>query len=212
MSAKEIILEIVGLDNKISDLMDRFEDIPIGERIDALSVICDEAMKSTGQDDRVPMLLVRATDMVSTLEKDAALILSRGLDHPNMDIRQLSGEALLAFSDGVVAEILPAVDSALEAGGHAAQEMPFILALMEDPEASGQIARFLDLEDSDAVVAAIEALAELGDPDTIPALTRLADDKRPVTIDGEDDEDLLDWTVGKLAREAVEMIGVEEEE
>ena len=30
MSAKEIINEIVGMDNKISDLMDRFEDLPIG--------------------------------------------------------------------------------------------------------------------------------------------------------------------------------------
>jgi HEAT repeat protein len=211
MSAKEIINEIVGLDNKISDLMDRFEDLPIGERITALSVMCDEARKSTGPEDRVPMLLVRATDMVCTLEKDAALILAKGLDHPNMDIRQLSGEALLAICDGVVAEILPAVDNALEAGGHAAQEMPFILALMDDPEVYEPIVRFLDLDDTDAVVAAIEALAELGDPDAIPALSKLVDDKRAVTIEGEDDEDLHDWTVGKLAQEAVEMIGVEEE-
>ncbi len=211
MNAKEIINEIVGLDSKISDLKDRFEDLPIGERIAALSVMCDEARSSTGPQDRVPMLLVRATDMVCTLEKDAALILSKGLEHPNMDIRQLSGEALLAIGDGVVAEILPAVDNALEVGGHAAQEMPFILALMDDPEVSEQIVRFLDLEDTDAVVAAIEALAELGDPDTIPALSKLVDDKRVVTIEGEDDENLQDWTVGKLAQEAVEMIGIEEE-
>ena len=50
MSAKEIINEIVGLDEKISDLMNRFEDIPIEERIGALSVICDEAMKTIGPD------------------------------------------------------------------------------------------------------------------------------------------------------------------
>ena len=211
MSAKEIINEIVGLDKKISDLMDRFEDLPVEERITALSTMCDEARKSTGEQDRVPMLLVRATDMVCTLEKDAALILSKGLEHPNMDIRQLSGEALLAIGDGDVAEILPAVDHAIEAGGHAAQEMPFILALVDDTDVSGQIVRFLDLDDTDAVVAAIEALAELGDPDTIPALSKLVDDKRAVTIEGEDDENLLDWTVGKLAAEAVEMIGVEEE-
>lgn len=211
MSAKEIINEIVGLDSKINDLRDRFEDLPIGERIATLSAMCDEARSSTGPLDRVPVVLIRATDMVCTLEKDAALILSKGLEHPNMDIRQLSGEALLAIGDGDVAEILPAVDNALKAGGSAAQEMPFILALMDDPDVSEQIVRFLDLDDTDAVVAAIEALAELGDPDAIPALSKLVDDKRAVTIEGEDEENLQDWTVGTLAQEAIEMIGVEEE-
>jgi hypothetical protein len=211
MTAKEIINEIVGLDSKISDLRNQFEDLPVGERIATLSAMCDEARSATGPLDRVPVVLIRATDMVCTLEKDAALILSKGLEHTNMDIRQLSGEALLAIGDGDVAEILPAVDNALKAGGSAAQEMPFILALMDDPGVSEQIVRFLDLDDTDAVVAAIEALAELGDPDTIPALSKLVNDKRAVTIEGEDEENLQDWTVGTLAQEAMEMIGVEEE-
>jgi hypothetical protein len=59
--------------------------------------------------------------------------------------------------------------------------------------------------DGEAVAAAIESLAELGDPSAAPLLVPLERDKRQVQI--EDDEGLEGKvSIGELAKEAREML------
>jgi HEAT repeat protein len=56
------------------------------------------------------------------------------------------------------------------------------------------------------VAAAIEALAQLQDPEALADLERFVGDERIVTI--EDFEDETTTTLGELAEDALEMLGV----
>jgi HEAT repeat protein len=56
------------------------------------------------------------------------------------------------------------------------------------------------------VAAAIEALAQLQDPEALADLERFAGDMRVVII--EDFEDETKTTLGELAEDALEMLGV----
>ena len=68
------------------------------------------------------------------------------------------------------------------------------------------IRRFLDHPSADVVAAAIEALAQLQDPEAVADLERFVGDQRVVTI--EDFEDETKTTLGELAEDALEMLGV----
>ena len=152
---------------------------------------------------------IRATDMICGLDDNAATILALGLDHSNADVRQLAGEALISIAEDGLDEIVPAIDAALKSGSPASEEMPFILAMIEDPAATEHITRFLDMDDLDTVVAAIESLAETRDPAAIPALKSLTEDTRTITLDA-GDGDPEEMTIGRLAAEAIEMIDLED--
>ena len=67
------------------------------------------------------------------------------------------------------------------------------------------LGRFLKHADADAVAAAIEALAELGDPAAIPLLAPLEKDPRQVQLDEEDGEGER-VGLGDLAFEAREIL------
>jgi HEAT repeat protein len=95
--------------------------------------------------------------------------------------------------------------------GLGAEEIPFILTEIDDPEARSVIELFLRHRDAEVIAAAIEALADLEDPLALDALAELADDERKVKVDeaiAADEE----WTIGQLARDAIEMLTGEEEE
>jgi HEAT repeat protein len=82
--------------------------------------------------------------------------------------------------------------------------MPFLLTDVEDPEVPRVLERFLAQENADVVASAIEAIAEYGDPSSVAALEGLTDDSRLVSID--DSSEASEWTVGRLAKEAIDMI------
>jgi HEAT repeat protein len=216
MSAKKLLADIIELDSKIADLRDSFDECEEAEQTRALTEVLDRELAAVGDDDPVSIALVRATDVAIPLGERGAKLLARGLTHSNPDVRRLAGEALLGIAEDGFAHIRPAVDFALGAGCPAAEEMPFLLAMTEDADTSKTIAEFLKSADPDAVAAAIEALADFGDPASVPALRALLKDKRVVAVEGEEDgegkgEDLREWTIGELAGQAIEMIEEDEE-
>ena len=220
MSAKKLLSDIIELDSKIADLRDAFDECEEDDQKRALAEVLDRELKAIGNEDPVSIALVRAADMSIPLRGRGAELLARGLSHGNADIRSVAGESLLGIAEDDFASIRPAVDYALGTGCPAAEEMPFILAMTEDADTAKTIAEFLKNADPDVVAAAIEALADFGDPSSIPALRALLEDKRVVAVEGEEGEgqakgeggDLRKWTIGDLAGEAIEMIEEEEEE
>jgi len=85
-------------------------------------------------------------------------------------------------------------------------ELPWVLAEIAEPSALPLIRRFLDHPNADVVAAAIESLAQLEDPEAARDLERFVGDSRIVVI--EDFEDETKTTLGELAEDALEMLGV----
>jgi HEAT repeat protein len=76
-----------------------------------------------------------------------------------------------------------------------------VIAEIAEPSAVALISGFLTHADGEIVASAVEALTRLGDPSAVPALRKLLDDPRVVTIEEADEE--LTSTVGELASEAL---------
>ena len=85
-------------------------------------------------------------------------------------------------------------------------ELPWVLAEIAEPSALPLIRRFLDHPIADVAAAAIEALAQLQDPEAVADLQRFVGDARVVTI--EDFEDETKTTLGELAEDALTMLGL----
>lgn len=130
------------------------------------------------------------------------------LDHPEPGIRTEAGEALLDVAYDRFKEVARAVERALDKGheGLSMQELPFVLTEVRDPDPVPLVARFLAHPDPDVVGAAIEALAELGDPAAGKHIEALVDDERVATLD---DLDEGPTTIGELATAALEELGIE---
>lgn len=122
-------------------------------------------------------------------------------------VRVAAGEALRDLGYERYAEVARGIERALDsmAIGLAMSELPWVLAEIAEPSALSLIRRFLDHPSSDVVAAAIEALAQLRDPEAVADLERFVSDSRIVTI--EDFEDETKTTLGELAKDALEMLG-----
>jgi HEAT repeat protein len=210
MGAKDIIADITSLDERIAELRAALDELPTAELERALEEQLREVLGATGEDDPLPLPLVRLVDITCGLDQGAAEILTVALDSPNPDVRQLAGEALLTLTEEGLEAIMPAVEHALRQGGTAAEEMPFILAMIDDAAAPRVIERFLDDEDPEVVASAIEALADVGDRDSSNRLEQLLTDERRVSLDGGQGEASV--ALGELAREALEAIAMDEED
>jgi HEAT repeat protein len=132
------------------------------------------------------------------------------LDHESPRVRVEAGEALRDVAYERFKEVARAIERALDAkrGGHAMQELPFVLTEIHDPDPLPLIARFLEHADPNVVAAAIEALADYGSPAAIPHLERLVDDAREAELEDLDDGAAA---IGDLAREALEELGADED-
>jgi HEAT repeat protein len=122
-------------------------------------------------------------------------------------VRVAAGEALRDVGFERYAEVARGIERALDRGdqGLAMCELPWVLAEIAEPSALPLLRRFLDHPSAEVVAAAIEALSQLQDPESVADLQRFTDDKRIVTI--EDFEDETKTTLGELAREALEVLG-----
>jgi HEAT repeat protein len=122
-------------------------------------------------------------------------------------VRVAAGEALRDLGYERYAEVARGIERALDrnASGLAMSELPWVLAEIAEPSALPLVRRFLDHPSSDVVAAAIEALAQLRDPEAVADLERFVADSRIVTI--EDFEDETKTTLGELAKDALQMLG-----
>lgn len=121
-------------------------------------------------------------------------------------VRVAAGEALRDLGYERYAELARGIERALDrkADGLAMSELPWVLAEIAEPSALALIRRFLDQPSAEVVAAAIEALAQLRDPESISDLERFLNDSRVVTI--EDFEDETKTTLGELAADALEIL------
>lgn len=171
-----------------------------------LSEAVDEA---SGFSDREEALLrlERLADLCAQVpgpEMVDALI--RILNDDAHSVRVAAGEALLDVAYERYAEVARAIERVLasDTQGPALLELPFVLAEVGEPSALSLIRRFLQHEQADVVAAGIEALTQLGEPEAVEDLQKLADDERTVHV--EDFEQETRSTVGELAREAIDLL------
>ena len=123
-------------------------------------------------------------------------------------VRLAAGEALRDLGYERYAEVARGIERALDrnADGLAMSELPWVLAEIAEPSALPLIRRFLDHPSADVAAAAIEALAQLQDPEALADLERFVGDMRVVIIENFEDE--TKTTLGELAEDALEMLGV----
>lgn len=149
------------------------------------------------------MELVRLADLCAQVPGPVAVdTLLAILGHSDPAVRAEAGEALLDVAYERFKEVATAIERALDEGrsGLAMEELPFILVEIHEPDPLPLLMRFLSHPQAEVVAAAIEAIVERADPVAVPALSRLRDDAREVTLPELDDEKV---TVGDLAADAL---------
>jgi HEAT repeat protein len=132
------------------------------------------------------------------------------LDDEAPSVRVQAAEALVDVGFERYAEVARGIERALAAAGGAGsalQELPWVLVEIAEPSARPLIARFLKHPDVEVIASAVEALAELGDPEAVKDLLPLRDDPRPVELDDDDPDSLA--TLGELVTETLEELGEE---
>jgi HEAT repeat protein len=124
------------------------------------------------------------------------------------EARVQAGEALEGLAFDRFKEVALGIERAVDRlpkGSPALTELPFLLAEVGEPGCVKLLGRFLKHADAEAVAAAIEAMAELGDPAAIPLLVPLEKDPRQVQLEEEDGEGER-VGLGDLAFEAREIL------
>lgn len=176
----------------------------------ALSELLATAVEQAAdmEDDRESgMRLERLADLCAQVPgPDAVDTLIQILDMEEATVRVQAADALVDVAFERYAEVVRAVERALDAGrrGPAMQELPWVITEIGEPSARGLIRRFLDFEDAEIVASAVEALATLGDPEAVADLEPLLGDKRPVALD--DYEGEVSETLGQLVSEAIDTL------
>lgn len=168
-----------------------------------LTAAVDEA-KSLSDTSEATLRLQRLSDLCAQVpgpEMTDALIAILDSDIPS--VRVHAAEALVDVGFERYAEMARGVERALERKGlgPALRELPWVLCEIAEPSAAKLIARFLHVTDIETVASAVEALAELGDPQAVKDLLPLRNDSRPVEL--EDDDETLDATLGDLVAETI---------
>lgn len=168
-----------------------------------------KAAIATADDEESSLRLARIAGLLGDLDGDEVvdlLIDILGSDSP--EARVQAGEALEGLAFDRFKEVALGIERAVDRlpkGSPALTELPFLLAEVGEPGCVKLLGRFLKHADAEAVAAAIEALAELGDPAAIPLLAPLEKDPRQVQLDEEEGEGER-VGLGDLAFEAREIL------
>jgi HEAT repeat protein len=164
-----------------------------GERdSELLPVVRSEVQAALALDDdaEVSVRLVRIAFLLGDLEgAEVVDLLVDILGSTSAEARIAAGEALEGLAFDRFKEVALGIERALgrlPAGSPALTELPFLLAEVGEPGCAKLLGRFLQSEDAEVVAAGIEAMAELGDPASIPMLAKLEKDGRHVQLDDED--------------------------
>lgn len=160
-------------------------------------------------EDEAALRLSRLAILLGDLDGDEVVdLLIDILASQSPEARVSAGEALEALAFDRFKEVALGIERALERlpkGSPALTELPFLLAEVGEPGCVKLLGRFLKHADAEAVAAAIEAMAELGDPAAIPLLAPLEKDGRQVQLDDESGEGER-VAIGDLAYEARELL------
>ncbi|MEM1033077.1 MAG: HEAT repeat domain-containing protein [Myxococcota bacterium] len=185
-----------------------------GDRKGVLDAIREAVARGLAEDDEeeATSQLVPLARLLGELEgSDVADSLVDVLRSEHPEARREAGEHLQGLALDHFAEVSDAVGRALDRlapDSPALVELPFVLVDVPDPGVVPLLARFLERDDPDVVAAAIESLAEVGDPAAIGPLRKLIDDPRIASLaDDDDDGSGVEVSVGDLAVDAVRLLG-----
>jgi HEAT repeat protein len=210
MSPGDTFKQIIELTEKTTALMEAFGELDLKEREAILTESFQKEADAVNAKDEISIRLIRTAEMlIGASTPKVAALLGKALDHENLDVRMLAGDVLMHMAEDGLDAIMPAVAAVLEKSGIGAEEMPFILAELDEPEVPRLLERFLESQNPDVVAAALEAMVECGDEDSIPAVEKLVDDPREVQVEESPNNDDK-TTVGQLARDALDLLSEED--
>jgi HEAT repeat protein len=181
--------------------------------IESLAEAVEGALRETDEDE-IALRLVRLCALLGELEGPRAvdlLIDVLGCEEP--EARHAAGEALEDLAFDRFKEVALGIERALDRlppKNPALVELPYLLAEVAEPGSRKLLGRFLAHQDPEAVAAAIEAIAEMGDTGAIAMLTPLEKDQRVVDLEDEEGQDGT-VTIGELAAEAKKLLAELEE-
>jgi HEAT repeat protein len=177
------------------------------ELVPALAAATRTAL-ALDDDAEASVRLVRIAHLLGDLEGDAVVdLLIDILGGPAPEARIAAGEALEGLAFERFKEVALGIERAIERlpkDSAALSELPFLLAEVAEPGCAKLLGRFLKHENAEVVASAIESMAELGDPASIPMLEKLGSDGRHVQLD--DDEGGERVSIADLAHEAREIL------
>ena len=201
--------DLFDAERNVRRLHDELASLPPNDLLDALSGALAAALRETNEDE-ASLRLVRIAALLGEHEGPRAvdaLIDVLSSDHP--EARRAAGEELEALAYERFKEVAGGVERALKRlpiGSPALPELPYLLAEIPEPGVIKLLGQFLAHADPDAVAAAIEAIAELGDPQAIKLLEPLAHDERTVELADDGSEATSEASIGELATEAIELL------
>jgi HEAT repeat protein len=204
MSAKQLLDALFEADRNVREAeaqllteSDEEELVKALERATEAAFALADAREAQGQ-------LIRLSDLCAQVQgQRMANTLVSILNHEAPEVRVAAGEALRDFAYDRYAEVARAIEGACEQQlkGPALSEVPWILAEIGEPSALPLIGRCLSHSDAEVVASAIEALAELGDPEAIDLLKPFSKDKRVVELSEGDQS--YSTSIAELAQEAI---------
>lgn len=178
-----------------------------GALVSALTASVQEAL-ALADEDEATLRLCRLALLLGDLDGDkVADLLVDILGSQSPEARVVAGEALEGLAFDRFKEVALAIERAVDRlpkDSPALTELPFLLAEVGEPGCVKLLGRFLKHASADVVAAAVEALAELGDPAAIPLLAPLERDGRQVMLDDDAEGDRV--AIGDLAHEARELL------
>lgn len=200
--------ELFGAERAVRRLHAELLRMDRGALVAAARVATREAL---GLKDKMEanLRLVRVAELLAELDGDeSADLLIDILDGGEAEARMSAGEALEERGYSRFKELALAVERALArlpSDSPAHHELPYLLAELPEPGVLKLLARFLTLDDAEAVASAIEAMVEVGDPSAGKLLAPFASDPRIVDLaDGAGEEAKV--SVGELAKEAIDVL------
>lgn len=201
-------------ERKVRELHDTLVTAPRDALLDLLEPAIAEAVKL--DEAEASLRLVRMAEVLADVDGPRgidALVDILASDHP--EARHAAGEAIEEAAFERFKEVAQGVERALgrlPVGSPALPELPYILAEVPEPGVLKLIEKFLKHQDADAVAAAIEVSADMGDPALIKHLQKLVDDKRTVDMAEEDSDEASEVTIGELAEEAIDILSGDDDD
>ena len=200
---------LFNAERQVRDLHDTLVQTPKDTLLDVLAPAIAEAAKLEDEAE-ASLRLVRIAGVLGEVEGPRAmdaLIDILATDHP--EARQAAGEAIEEAAYERFKEVAQGIERAvsrLPEGSPALPELPYILMEVPEPGVLKLLEKFLQHKDPDAVAAAIEVAADMGDPSLVKHLQKLQNDKRTVEMADEDSDEPSEVTLGELALEAIDLI------
>jgi HEAT repeat protein len=201
--------ELFDAERNVRRLHDELASLPTNDLLEALTTSLAAALRESNEDE-ASLRLTRIAALLGEHEGPRvvdALIDVLSSDHP--EARRAAGEELEGLAYERFKEVAGGVERALKrlpAGSPALPELPYILAEVPEPGVVRLLGMFLTHADADAVAAAIEAIAELGDPSAVKMLEPLTHDDRTVELADDGSDATSEASIGELATEAIELL------